>query len=379
MDQGTSTPTTGTATEIENISLRGQVWAKGKFTPSVFTVKKGKISPGTGQHQLDVAYIIPPFADPHIHGGWGLSFQQGDFSQLEKRLKSQGIFWAIPTLDNNTIPELKKAASRFKAYQQSREVSIFPFLRVEGPFISSQKKGFQRGDFILPPNPSHIKDFLAIEEVKFFSFAPELKGAELLVRKAQQSGKILSVGHSQADFHDFIKFYRMGVKHFTHYPNAMSGLHHREIGLLGAGLLLDDLQLEVIADGIHSTFEFISLLLKIRGPVFCITSDLIPPAHSRMQEFDGRRLKRTGKRIVMGNGTLAGGGTTVPEQVQWLSQQGLRPDEIIPLACVNALKMLGRRPPSLTTGKEATFLVLDDNMKVSAVVEKGKLIRGKLS
>jgi len=64
----------------------------------------------------------------------------------------------------------------------------------------------------------------------------------------------------------------------THYPNAMSGLHHREIGLVGAGLLKDDLVLEVIADGIHKSLDFLRLLLHIKGPTFGLASDMIPPA-----------------------------------------------------------------------------------------------------
>ena len=368
----------GTQKTAENIGFRGKIWKKDKLTTSEFSVKKGKISYEPGLSKIKAAYVIPPYTDPHIHGGWGLSFQQGDFFALEKKLKSQGIFFAIPTLDNNSLPELKKSALLFKDYKKAHKESIFPFLRVEGPFISSRKKGFQRGKFILNPDDTNIKIFLAIDEIKFFSFAPEIKGAEKLAKKAQQYGKILSIGHSQAGFGDYIKFYRMGIKHFTHYPNAMSGLHHREIGLLGAGLLLEDLQLEIIADGIHSSFEFISLLLKIKGPVFSITSDMIPPAHSRMHEFEGRNLNHSGKKITTPNGTLAGGGTALPEQVQWLFQQGLRPEVIIPLACINTLKILNHRLPSLTLGKDATFLILDDNMKVTAVVEKGKVIRGKL-
>ena len=359
-------------------SFAGKTWKDGNFIPTEFYIQDGRIREGRRKDQIKAAYITPPFSDPHIHGGWDFSFQDGEFEQLENKLKSKGIFFAIPTLDNNDIEELKRIAVLFRDYKTRTPNSIFPFLRVEGPFISLEKRGFQQKDCILKASLSNIDALLNIEEIKLFTFAPEIEGAEILVRKALELGKIPSIGHSKAGFQNFLKFYELGVRHLTHYPNAMSGFHHRKIGLTGAGLLIDDLQLEIIADGIHSSFDFISLVLKTKGPVFSIISDMIPPAYSEQDRFDGRRIIKNGKKMTTKDGTIAGGSTSVPEQAEWLYDKGVKPENIVRLACLNTLHLFGRPSPPISNGNEATFLVLDNNMKVKDIYYKGEKIPGSL-
>jgi N-acetylglucosamine-6-phosphate deacetylase len=360
----------------EGKSFAGKIWKDGNFVPTEFYIQDGRIREGGKKDQIKAAYITPPFSDPHIHGGWGISFQDGEFEQLENKLKSKGIFFAIPTLDNNDIEELRHTATLFRDYKARTPNSIFPFLRVEGPFISLEKRGFQRKDCILKASLNNIDALLNIKEIKLFTFAPEIAGAETLVRKAIHLGKIPSIGHSKASFQNFLKFYKLGIRHLTHYPNAMSGFHHRDIGLTGAGLFIDDLQLEIIADGIHSSFDFISLVLKTKGPVFSIISDMIPPSYSEQDRFDGRRIIKNGKKMTTKDGTIAGGSTSVPEQAEWLYHKGVKPENIVRLACLNTLHVFGIPSPSISNGNEATFLVLDDSMKVKDIYYKGKKIPG---
>jgi len=347
----------------------------GRFVPSEFFCDGGKIRAGKRGKVIKASYIIPPFSEPHIHGGWGFSFQKGEFDVLEKKLCSEGIFFAVPTLINNDIDELKRIAEIFKNYKRKNTNSIFPFLRVEGPFISREKKGSQKECFILEPDERNIQKFLSIDEIKIFTFAPEIIGVEIFVDKALSKGKIPSIGHSDAGYEDFLKFYRKGVRHMTHFPNAMSGLHPREIGLLGAGLLKDGLQLEVIADEIHSSFDFLSLLLKIKGHGFSITSDMIPPACSDSSDFEGQKIIKKGRRITTEEGILAGGSTLVPEQVKLLHGRGVKAEDLVFLACLNAKQYFGFPLPSIEEGKNATFLLLDDEMGVEAVYASGERIR----
>ena len=337
----------------------GHIWREGLFVAAEFSVEAGRIKGIQPVPKPPHRYIIPPYADPHIHGGWGFSFQDAEFESLEKKLLHRGVFFAIPTLQNTGMAALKKSAHLFKSYKQDNPQSIFPFLRVEGPFISPVKKGFQREDFILEVNPAHIQEFLSIDEIGLFTFAPEREGMQALVKQALAQGKIPSFGHSQAAYADFLKFYSMGVRHMTHYPNAMSGLHHREIGLTGAGLLKDDLLMEVIADGIHSSLDFLDLLLHVKGPNFGLASDMIPPAYCERPEFDGRRLHQKGKSFTTDAGVLAGGGTQISEQVHLLFEAGFQPEYLIPLACLNTLTAIGHPLPQMAEGAAASFLVLD--------------------
>lgn len=357
-------------------SFKGRVWKQGKLTHSEFHIKNGKIGKGLKSSPYEAAYIIPPFTDPHIHGGWGYDFEKHEFAPLEDKLKRTGVFCAVPTISCPTLDKLKKISDWFKKYKARKIHSIFPFLRVEGPFINSEKKGIQNEKNILFPTIQNIEEWLSMESFKVITFAPEVKNSDVFLRKALQNEKIPSAGHSQSKFKEFLKLYHLGLRHMTHYPNAMSGIHHREIGLTGAGFLLDDLQLEVIADGIHNSMEFLRLLLKIRGPTFCITSDMVPTAKSKTKKFSNIRINKTGRQITTKDHILAGGATSVPEQAKILFNQGTKPEEIIPLACLNSLKFFNFPLTEIKPGKDADFLLLNHLFEVEAVYEKGKKLSG---
>jgi N-acetylglucosamine-6-phosphate deacetylase len=357
-------------------SFKGKIWKDGKFILSGFHIKDGKIYKNLKSKPYEASYIIPPFIDPHIHGGWGYDFANYDFGLLENRLESLGIFYAIPTISCSPFNKLKKISASFKKYKSEKPHSIYPFLRVEGPFINPIKKGAQEEKYMLNPDRKNIDELLSLESYKMFTLAPELKKSHLLVKKALKMGKIPSAGHSQAKFKDFMKLYSLGLRHMTHYPNAMSGLHHREIGLTGAGLFLRDLHLEVIADGVHNSVEFIRLLLKIKGSTFCLISDMIPPAHCKIQSYPDQKIKKSGRKITIHGHVLAGGATSIPEQVKLLFKQGFKPEEIIPLACSNSLKFLNLPSTEIKFGGDANFVILNHSFNIEAVYKKGKKVGG---
>ncbi len=354
------------------LSFKGKVWRDGRFIESEFHINKGKIGSGLKTRPYEAAYTIPPFTDPHIHGGWGKDFEKSDFDPLEKKLKRLGIFCAIPAISCSSVDKLKKISASFKKYKTENPNSLFPFLRVEGPFISSTKKGAQEEKYMLPPSIRNFEELLSLENYKIHTFAPELMHSDVFVTKALNAGKIPSAGHSQATFHDLLKLYDLGLRHMTHYPNAMSTLHHREIGLTGAGLLLDGLQLEFIADSIHNSMDFFRLLLKVKGPSFCLASDMIPPAFSGSRTFSNRKKDPTGRKITNKNGVLAGGATSVPEQAALLFRNGIKPEEIIPLTCSNALGFFSLPTPEIKQGHDADFIILNKSFEVEAVYEKGE-------
>lgn len=344
-----------------------RVWQGNGFYGASVGIEEGclRLEPTTVSKEHP--YLIPPFAEPHIHGGWGISIQKGEFEALESRLRRLGILFAIPTLINTSLDMMEKAATDFEAYIRTRPDSIFPFLRVEGPFISREKKGIQPDEFILPLTDENIDRFLAIRAVKMFTFAPELEGTEILVQRALAAGKIPSIGHSGATYARFLEMNELGVRHMTHYPNALSPLNHRELGLVGAGLLSRECHLEVIGDLIHSSRDFLELLLRIKGPVFSLTADLIPPAYKGGEDFEGRPIIRKGRRLTDSAGTLAGGATTVPDQVRLLAEAGFKAEDIIKAACVNGPAFFGRKPAALINGARAACLLLSNQMELKAV------------
>lgn len=352
-------------------SFKGAIWKDGGFVNGEFHVRDGRIREGRKGPVTKAAYIIPPLCDPHIHGGWGLSFREKDFLRMERKLRCSGIGCAVPTLDNDALPRLESVSDAFLDYRGKHPDTIFPFLRVEGPFISKRRRGFQDEKYILAADEERIERFLSIGAVKMFTFAPEAPGSERLVCRALKRGRIPSVGHSDAGYAEFLPFYRMGVRHMTHFPNAMRGLHHRDIGLLGAGLLLEDMHLEIIADGIHNSREFLSMIFRWAHERASLVSDMISPAHAHVEELEGRSVFRRGRSITMRDGTLAGGGTGVAEQAALLTSWGVPPEKTAAMAVENARKFIGCKPPELKPGERADFILCDDGFEVRAVYFDG--------
>jgi N-acetylglucosamine-6-phosphate deacetylase len=147
--------------------------------------------------------------------------------------------------------------------------------------------------------------------------------------------------------------------------------------LAGAGLFLQDLQIEFIADRIHNSMEFFCLLLQIKGPRFCLISDMVPPAHSETSPSSEFSINQNGRKITTKENILAGGATSVPEQVKTLFAYGIKPEEIIPLSCTNALKFFKIPHSSLQPGEDADFIVLNKSFEVQGVYEHGTQITGE--
>lgn len=352
----------------------GLIWRDNRLQQGTIHIEEGRIKSGRRGRVVKVPYILPPFADPHLHGGWGASFEDGDFGYLELKLKKSGVFLAIPTLSAADLSHIRQVALSFQEYVSQRKESVFPFLRMEGPFISEGKKGAQEGRFIQKIEPERVDHFLSIPQIKIFTFAPEIDGSSELAKRALALDKIPSVGHSQGTLKDFDRVYKLGVRHITHYPNALSPLHHRELGLVGAGLLYDNLQLEVIGDGIHTSFEFLELLLKVKGPTFALISDLIPPAYAPPEDDSGQKYNIQGKKIMSPGGVLMGGGTSVPEQVVQLKKKGWPVEVLIKVASENARLFLNYSPGNIAEGSQANFLLCGENLEVWAVFEKGQCL-----
>src|SRR5690606_17851213 len=138
----------------------------------------------------------------------------------------------------------------------------FAGIHIEGPFINRGKAGAQNPEFVRPPDLAEVEALHAIVPAKILSLAPELPGALELIRACRSLGITCSAAHTAATAAEIFAACDEGLSHLTHYGNAMTPLHHREIGAVGAGLLDDRLMIELIADGIHLSPDMLRLVFK---------------------------------------------------------------------------------------------------------------------
>ncbi len=327
-------------------------------------------------YQPDFLIVPPPF-DTHIHGGWDIDVmsEPNRFLELEEKLISSGIFFAIPTLMNHELERIKEIAQEFTEYKKKKKDSIFPFLRIEGPFISYEKSGAQSKKHILEVNRKNLDKFFSLyPAVKMFTFAPEINGAETLAEESLKLGMIPSVGHTNGRFNDFLKVYKLGVRHFTHFGNAMRGLHQREIGILGAGFYFDDVYLEFIGDLIHLNKQFVELLLKLKNKknLFLI-SDMIPPAKGSISSFGGNKIIRRGNILITQDGAIAGGSMSVKDQIKKLKKYKFDFNKLIYVSSFLSHKNFFKDYFNVDYPSK-DFLVVDKEFNIKAIFKKGKRI-----
>ncbi len=212
--------------------------------------------------------IMAGFIDIHTHGANGYDLSYATLEAVEAQAKAklaEGVTTFLPTTWTAS-PEHKIAMARAAAaYRQNQRFARAPFLHVEGPFLNPAQAGAQDPRQMRLPDAEEIRRIHAVCPVRLVSLAVELEGALPFLAEMREMGIVTSAAHSAATYADFQAARQAGLAHLTHYCNQMSPLHHRSVGLVGAGLLDDDVMIELICDGIHLCPDMIRLVFKHRS------------------------------------------------------------------------------------------------------------------
>jgi N-acetylglucosamine-6-phosphate deacetylase len=334
---------------------------------------------------LDLAdsILAPGFIDIHVHGGAGHDVMHpGDdaLARMERHFAKHGVTSYCPTTVTAPVDVTLSALDRLAlAHRIPRnDGRAKPVgMHLEGPFISHAKRGVHPPENLLEPSVELFEKFwnAASGRVAVMTVAPELRGAEEMIRVASSRGVCISLGHSNATIAETELGIQAGARHATHTFNAMRPLDHREPGVLGAVLAENGLTADLIADGIHVHPEVVSLFLKAKGPDRAV---LITDAISATGMGDGKyrlggfEVEVKGDRCEF-EGKLAGSVLTldravrnVTEFANWSLQQTIR------LATLNPARVLGRNDIGiLAPGACADFVVLSPKGEVQRTIING--------
>jgi len=282
------------------------------------TATKGK-SPrlGAGDELVDAKgqYLMPGFIDVHTHGALTHDFcdaePQAVFEIARAKLQ-EGVTTFLPTTLTVSHEDLLVAARNARAYVESgAPYAKVPGIHLEGPFINVKCCGAQNPAFVRKPSVSELKAISRVFPVRQISYAVEAEGGAKFAKDCLKLGVIPSCGHTGAKLKDLLPAYRNGLRHMTHFCNQMTPLHHREIGMVGAGFLIDDLNTEVICDRIHLCDDMLRLIFLRRDLAHVqMITDSLRCSHCKdgysfsMGGLDVR-LEKGEARLVKG-GNLAG-------------------------------------------------------------------------
>jgi len=209
---------------------------------------------------------MPGFFDIHCHGADGHDVCDNSLEAIRhiaKKKLQEGVTTWLPTTLTQPQDKLEEIAGKIAEYMANPEFTRAPGVHVEGPFINKEKAGAQNPEFVRLPNFGELKAFHDIAPALIVSLAPEMPGALDLIRQAKAIGITSSAAHTSSTAAQIFEAKAAGLTHLTHFGNAMTPLHHREIGVIGAGLIDDSIKIELICDTIHLAPDMLKLVFKL--------------------------------------------------------------------------------------------------------------------
>ena len=332
------------------------------------------------------AYAIPGLVDIHIHGCKGYDFCDGTIEAIEEIAKyeaSVGVTAISPATMTLPVEELVRILSVAAEYnKEEHEGAALIGINMEGPFISPAKKGAQDARNIIACDASVATRFVEASEglVKFIGLAPEESENAVEFVKAMKDKVNISLAHTNADYEKADAAFKAGANHAVHLYNAMPAYTHRAPGVVGAVADNEHVNAEIICDGVHIHPAVVRTTFKMMGADRMI---LISDSMRATGMPDGRytlgglAVDVVGNRATLvADGALAGSATYLMDCMKVaVKEMGIPLETAVACATMNPAKAVGEydKYGSLTPGKKANVVLLDEELNVMAVVKDGKV------
>lgn len=339
------------------------------------------------QEKLDAGQnlLLPGLMDLHIHGAMGFEFMDADLHAIEEIaqfLVQHGVTsflaatWAAPhaallkTLDaiGNAYGRIRNGAALIGAY-------------LEGPYMNPNRAGAQAIQFIRQATDhEEALSLIQHEMVKVVSLAPEFPENFWLIDACVSRGITVAAGHTSATYEQMQVAVDRGVRLLTHCFNAMSPLHHREPGVVGAGLTMPELRCELIADNIHVHPVAQRILYQLRsceGIVLISDSTRVTGLPDGQYILDNRPVQVKQGKVALLDGTLAGSGLTLEKALHnFVNATGAPLEEAILSASLYPARTIGiaHQKGSLEAGKDADLFLMDESGNILFTMVEGRIV-----
>ena len=338
----------------------------------------------------DGEIVLPGFIDEHIHGANGADAMDGSVNALSviaNAVAAEGTTTFLATTMTQSRENIKTALGAVKTYkdQNPADGARIAGVHLEGPFISEKHIGAQPLKYLSDPNVPLFDEYYEAsgKTIKIVTLAPEELGADELIKDLVKKGVHPSAGHTDAGYNDVMNAKAAGLDAITHTYNAQRGLHHREIGVVGAALLEDGLYAEAICDLIHLSLPAIKLLVKNKpkDKLILITDSMrakyLPDGES---ELGGQKVIVKNGEARLENGALAGSILKMNDAIKNLVLYADVPfTNAVDYATANPARHLGifRDTGSIAIGKRADFCTLAEEFGVTLTVRDGNIVYKK--
>lgn len=333
------------------------------------------------------AVVLPGFIDEHIHGAGGSDAMDGntkDLAIIAETVAKEGTTSFLATTMTQSKENILKAMRAVKEYREAagEQGARIAGVHLEGPFIAAAHKGAQPLEYVAAPDAKTFDEYNAAcgNAIKIITLAPETDGALDFIRHIVAQGTVVSVGHTGAKYAEVKAAMEAGATNVTHTYNAQSPLHHREIGVVGSALLLEDLYCELICDTIHVSVPAMQLLVKNkRADKLALITDAMRAKGlaDGVSELGGQTVYVKGGEARLADGTLAGSVLRMNRALQNMVEKvGVPLSQAVDYCTINPARTLKmeNEAGSIAEGKRADFAVLNDKFDVLYTVRDGKII-----
>lgn len=341
-------------------------------------------------------YLSPGFIDIHCHGGGDADFMDGTLDAYITAASLHAKYGTTAITPTLTTGPDEDMINSFKIFHQAKNSEYngakFLGIHMEGPYFNPAQAGAQDPRHIKSPEKDHYEMLFNASEgaIARWSMAPELPGAAEFGKFLTEKGVLASIGHTNAIYDDVLVAFESGFNLLTHFYSSMSTITrnsegYRQLGVIESGYVIDDMNVELIADGHHLPKEILKLVYKSKGAdkIALVTDSMRGAGMPDGDTVLGNR--DTGLKCIIDNGVaklpdktaFAGSIATTNQLVRVMYKTA-----DVPL--VDAVKMMTLTPAklmgidsykgSIAVGKDADLVIFDDDINISMTIVEGKTV-----
>ncbi len=333
---------------------------------------------------LQGSKLFAGFIDIHNHGAIGFDVNESDeesFHRIGEFLAQNGVTAWLPTFvpdSDENYSKVINAIEKVIENQSNEAIAQIVGVHYEGVFANPKMSGALRPQFFKTFKENEIGELPRLSiGVHFTTLAPETDNGIELIRELVKQNWICSIGHTNADLLTLIAAKEAGASHLTHFFNAMTVLHHREVGVVGFGLT-NDVTFDIIADKIHVHPTMLEFACRAKGiDNVSLISDCVAPTGLGDGDYEiwGEKISVINGKTQNERGSIAGSVITMLDAVKNMLSLGFAEIEVSKMASANPAKLLGIENDfgSIEIGKRADLVALDKNGKVTLSLVGGKI------
>ncbi len=329
-------------------------------------------------------YIVPGFVAMNIYGGGGHNFKECTreaFQSIVDTHLKYGATTIFPTLSTVPTEDIHKAVKICEEMMESNK-GIVKGLHIAGPYLNKKMAGTIHQ--VRTPDPQEYLPVLdSTDCIRRWDVSPELEGAHELAKELTKRGILAAVTHTEAEYEDIRAAYEAGYTHTANFYNSMPGFHKRQEykyeGTVESVFLIDDMTVEVIADGKHLPHTILRLVYKLKGVErTCLVTDALQYAGSDEKPGEGDPIIiEDGVCKMADHSSLAGSIATMDVLIRTMVQKANIPlEDAVRMASETPARLMkvDDRKGSLQKGKDADIVILDQKLNVRAVWSMGNMV-----